>query len=83
MGKGEKGDPGEPGKSAYQSAVDGGFSGEESTFNTEIASIGNVSAVLDEINGDGTSQNVMTPITNDEIDAIIAAAKGQSTGGVA
>ena len=75
---GQNGTPGKDGKSAYQSAVDGGFSGNESKFNTEIASIGDISNVLDEINGGATSPVVMTPITNDEIDKIIAAAGGQT-----
>lgn len=76
--EGPQGPKGADGKSAYQSAVDGGFSGNESKFNTEIASIGDISKVLDEINGGATSPVVMTPITNDEIDAIIAAAGGQT-----
>lgn len=49
-----RGAKGENGKSAYQSAVDGGFSDNETNFNTQIASIGDVSSVLDEINGNGT-----------------------------
>lgn len=35
--KGEKGDPGEDGKSAYQSAVDGGYIGTEDDFNKKLA----------------------------------------------
>lgn len=38
------------GKSAYQSAVNGGFTGTEEEFNTELASIGDIGAVLDQIN---------------------------------
>lgn len=41
------------GKTAYQSALDGGFIGVEHDFNTSLASIGNINAVLDIINGDG------------------------------
>lgn len=40
------------GKTAYESAVDGGFSGTESEFNEQIASIGYLDQVLDQINGE-------------------------------
>lgn len=40
------------GKTAYQGALDGGFVGTEQEFNTSMASIGNVNAVLDSINGE-------------------------------
>lgn len=40
LGKdGKPGPQGEPGKSAYQSAVDGGYTGTEEEFNTDIAGI--------------------------------------------
>lgn len=41
------------GKPAYQSALDGGFTGTEQEFNESLASIGNINAILDFINGDG------------------------------
>lgn len=40
--KGDKGDPGAPGadgKSAYQAAQDGGFTGDEATFNADLANV--------------------------------------------
>jgi len=40
------------GKTAFQSAIDGGFTGTELEFNSSIASVGNVSAALTEIIGD-------------------------------
>jgi hypothetical protein len=33
--------------------LDGGFTGTEEEFNMSLASIGNINAVLDFINGDG------------------------------
>lgn len=39
-------------KSAYDAAVEGGFTGTEEDFNTSIASIGQINEVLDEINGE-------------------------------
>ena len=39
------------GKSAYQSAVDGGYTGTESDFNTLFAGLGDISAALDAIVG--------------------------------
>jgi len=39
------------GKTAFQSAKDGGFNGTESEFNSSLASIGNVSSALEEIIG--------------------------------
>lgn len=41
-----------PGKSAYQAAVDGGFTGSEQEFNQSLASIGDINAALDAINGE-------------------------------
>lgn len=41
-----------PGKSAYQAAVDGGFTGNEQEFNAALASIGDINAALDAINGE-------------------------------
>lgn len=41
-----------PGKSAYQAAVDGGFTGTEDEFNASLASIGDINAALDAINGE-------------------------------
>ena len=41
-----------PGKSAYQAAVDGGYTGTEQEFNTALASIGDINAALDAINGE-------------------------------
>lgn len=53
--KGEKGDTGQagakgdPGKSAYQSAVDGGYTGTEQEYNAIFASIGSINAALSAI----------------------------------
>lgn len=41
-----------PGKSAYQAAVDGGYTGSEQEFNAALASIGDINAALDAINGE-------------------------------
>lgn len=41
-----------PGKSAYQAAVDGGYIGSEQEFNAALASIGDINAALDAINGE-------------------------------
>ncbi len=41
-----------PGKSAYQAAVDGGFTGSEQEFNQSLASIGDINTALDAINGE-------------------------------
>ena len=38
---GDKGDKGDAGKTAYQSAVTGGYSGTESQFNTDLADVSN------------------------------------------
>lgn len=43
---------GQPGKSAYQAAVDGGYTGSEQEFNAALASIGDINAALDAINGE-------------------------------
>ena len=46
LGKGDKGDPGErgadgaDGKSAYESAQDGGYTGTEAQFNSDLADVG-------------------------------------------
>lgn len=49
---GEKGNPGISGKSAYQSAIDGGFTGTEEEFNAQLASLGDLGTLLDELNGE-------------------------------
>lgn len=49
---GADGKDGAPGKSAYQAAVDGGFTGSEQEFNQSLASIGDINAALDAINGE-------------------------------
>lgn len=43
---------GEAGKSAYQTACDAGFSGTEAEFNDALLNLGDIGAVLDEINGE-------------------------------
>ena len=40
--KGEKGDTGAAGKSAFQSAVDGGYTASESQFYSDLANIGSI-----------------------------------------
>jgi hypothetical protein len=50
--QGLTGAKGQDGKSSFQSAIDGGFTGTEVEFNTQLASIGNISSVLDLINGE-------------------------------
>lgn len=47
-----KGENGDPGESAYQSALKGGFTGTETEFCQQIASIGNLNLILDIINGE-------------------------------
>ena len=49
---GAPGKDGLPGKSAYQAAVDGGYIGSEQEFNAALASIGDINAALDAINGE-------------------------------
>ncbi len=49
---GVDGREGPEGKNAYQSALEGGFTGTESEFYIQLASIGNISEVLDGINGE-------------------------------
>ena len=49
---GADGKDGAPGKSAYQAAVDGGYIGSEQEFNAALASIGDINAALDAINGE-------------------------------
>ena len=51
-GIGSPGMNGADGKSAYQSAVEAGYTGTEAEFNASLSSIGNINAVLDEINGE-------------------------------
>ena len=51
-GVGMPGKDGLPGKSAYQAAVDGGYIGSEQEFNAALASIGDINAALDAINGE-------------------------------
>ncbi len=46
------GQPGLNGKSAYDAAKDDGYSGTEQEFNKILASIGDIGAVLDSINGE-------------------------------
>lgn len=49
---GEQGIQGPAGLSAYQIAVAGGFAGTEAEYNNILVSVGNVSSVLDAINGE-------------------------------
>lgn len=46
------GAPGKDGRSAYDAAKLGGFTGTEQEFNEILASIGNINTLLDEINGE-------------------------------
>lgn len=46
------GQPGLNGKSAYEAAKEGGFTGSEQEFNTSLASIGDINTALDAINGE-------------------------------
>lgn len=48
---GAKGDKGDAGTSAYASAVAGGYSGTESDFQTDLASISGLAAAIDAIVG--------------------------------
>ena len=53
--KGEKGDfgpAGADGKSPYQVAVDGGYTGTEAEFNDALSQVGNIGAILDALNGE-------------------------------
>ena len=53
--KGEKGDPGEPGqdgKSAYEIALEQGYTGTEAEFNSALATLGDLNSLLDAINGE-------------------------------
>jgi len=50
--QGIQGVQGTDGISAYHSAVSGGYVGTESAFNTALAGIGDLSAVLDSLNGE-------------------------------
>ena len=46
------GKDGAPGKSAYQAAKEKGYTGTEEEFNAALASIGDINAALDAINGE-------------------------------
>lgn len=50
--KGDKGDKGDTGEDAYTAAQNGGYAGTQDEFYQSLASIGNINAVLDEINGE-------------------------------
>lgn len=50
--QGIQGNPGADGKSAYQVAVEYGYAGTETYFNTMLGSLGDLNAVLDSINGE-------------------------------
>lgn len=47
--KGSKGDPGEKGESAYQSAQKGGYTGTEAEFYADLAAMDGLAAALAEI----------------------------------
>ena len=49
---GAEGPSGVDGKSAFESALTGGFTGTETEFNTYLSSIGDIGAVLDAVNGE-------------------------------
>lgn len=49
---GADGKDGAPGKSAYQAAKEKGYTGTEEEFNAALASIGDINAALDAINGE-------------------------------
>ena len=49
--QGIQGNPGADGKSAYQIAIENGYAGTETYFNTVLGSLGDLNAVLDSING--------------------------------
>lgn len=49
---GQDGSPGADGKSAYQIAVENGYTGSEQDFNQTLAGIGDINSVLDAINGE-------------------------------
>ncbi|MDR0206665.1 MAG: hypothetical protein LBI45_05355 [Bacteroidales bacterium] len=48
---GKNGENGAQGKSAYESAITGGYTGSETEFNTSLASIGDINTVLTTIIG--------------------------------
>lgn len=50
--QGVQGPRGMSGKSAYQTAIEGGYSGSESEFSALLASIGDIGTLLDSINGE-------------------------------
>lgn len=47
-----KGNTGDPGESAYEAALKGGFTGTEKEFYKAVSSIGNLNSILDIINGE-------------------------------
>lgn len=49
---GPSGPAGADGKSPYQVAVDGGWTGTEDDFNAALANVGDIGALLDTINGE-------------------------------
>ena len=49
---GKTGPAGADGKSPYQIAVEGGWSGSEHDFNAALANVGDIGALLDTINGE-------------------------------
>lgn len=49
---GPSGPAGADGKSPYQVAVEGGWTGTEADFNAALANVGNIGALLDTINGE-------------------------------
>lgn len=49
---GPAGPAGADGKSPYQLAVEGGWSGTETDFNAALANVGDIGALLDSINGE-------------------------------
>ena len=50
--KGDKGDKGDTGEDAYTAAQNGGYVGTQDEFYQSLASIGNLNAVLEAINGE-------------------------------
>ena len=50
--QGPQGIPGKDGKSPYQVAVEGGWTGTEDDFNAALANVGDIGALLDTINGE-------------------------------
>ena len=50
--QGPVGPAGADGKSPYQVAVEGGWTGTEADFNAALANVGDIGALLDTINGE-------------------------------